>query len=205
MVSSVASILLSTVQEHMSKIWLELALASIAAMYYLFLSTSASAKKPNTTLNRGQQGASPFTVKESYVAPIQYQADKELTASQLILQAMAQGRFEEGITMMQRSPMAIRRVPTDLACNLLLAATQFPRAGMADQLKVLTGKISSPALDLAIGETMKTQDFEKCRRLHMISGLHCHWPGRAGQAVACSTFTKGLDCYPNIIPWTLEC
>jgi len=152
----------------MSKIWLELALASLAAMYYLFLSRS---KQPKTTSNPGQDNASPFAVKESYVAPVQYQSDKELTASQLILKAMAQGRFEEGIAMMQRSPLAIRRVPTDLACNLLIAATKFPRAGMADQLRALTGKISSPALDLAIGETMKAQDFESCRRLHMISGI----------------------------------
>jgi len=152
----------SMIIEHLSKVWMELVLAILAAIVYLTLSNKPDASKP------GKKNASPAGAVAQSAAP----QDHELSPSQLVLKAMREDRMGEAIAFLQRSPDAIRRVPYDLACRLVITIARTPKlSGMKEELKVLTGKISSQALDAAILEAMKGMDVAACRQLHTLSGL----------------------------------
>merc|ERR1719253_937536 len=78
----------------------------------------------------------------------------------------------EAITVLQRSPDAIRRVPFDLACSLLMTIAKTPKRGInAEQFKVFTGKISPLALEAVVTEATTAKDLATCRQLHMLAGL----------------------------------
>jgi len=162
-----ASIFITTVLEHVSAVWLELVLACLAAFIYFAHSAKAATSKRSKYAGTSSATA-PQTKEQGNMSPY---ADKELTASQLALKAMRQGRMSEAIALIQHSPDAIRRVPTDLACRLLLSIAKLPKSNMSAELKVLTGKISSQALDAAILEAIKVKDLVACRQLHKLSGL----------------------------------
>jgi len=167
MVTAFASIT-TNVMEHLSKVWIELVLATIAAIVYLTVISKPKVSK------RGQKIPTPCGAvanPEEQRTKVQC-PEQELTSSQLALKAMRQGKMHEAITLIQRSPDAIRRVPFDLACRLLITIAKTPKLNsMADDLKVFTGKISSQALDAAIMEVMNANDVAACRQLHMLSGL----------------------------------
>jgi len=157
------SIFLTKALEHVSTVWLELVLACLAAALYFAQSAKATTPKRSKDVTAAPNPEEPGTMS-------QY-PDKDLTASQLALKAMRQGRMGEAIALIQHSPDAIRRVPTDLACRLLLSIARLPKSNMSAELKVLTGKISSQALDAAIVEAIKVKDLVACRQLHKLSGL----------------------------------
>jgi hypothetical protein len=88
------------------------------------------------------------------------------------LKALRNGKITEAITLLQRSPEAIRRVPFDLACRLLMTIAKNPKLGVnAEQLKVFTGKISPLALEAVVTEATTAKDLATCRQLHMLAGL----------------------------------
>lgn len=164
MVAAAVPSVLTKVMEHFSNVWLEFLLAGLFACGYLIFSRKSTKPKRSSKML-----ASP-SEEEQYKIP--ERPDSELTPSQLALKAMRQGRFGDAIAFIQRAPDCIRRVPTDLACRLLMHAAKTTRlTTTSDQLKVLTGKISSQALDAAMVEAIKLKDVAACRQLHMISGL----------------------------------
>jgi len=164
MVAADVPIVLTKAMEHMSNVWLELILAVLAAIAYMTFSRKSTKAK--------RSGKIIASAPEEEKCKIPDRPDHELTPSQLALKAMRQGRMADAIGLIHRSPDCIRRVPTDLACRLLMhTAKASMLSTTADQLKVLTGKISSQALDAAMVEAIKLKDVAACRQLHMISGL----------------------------------
>jgi len=146
----------ANVTEHMSKVWLELILAGICAVVYLAFSKKPAAKRSKNIVYSCDDSCS--NEEQSNVP------DHELTASQLALKAMRQGRMQEAIALIQRSPDCIRRLPNDLAARLLITVAKLPKsATSAEELKVLTGKISSQALNTAVVDAMEANDVEACR------------------------------------------
>jgi pentatricopeptide repeat protein len=165
----VAAMMMTTAMEHVSKVWIELVLAMLALVVYLTLTLKPDVVKKAAKAN-GATTSHEGCIKSvaQSVAP----TEQELTPAQLALKAMRQGNMTEAIMLIQRTPECIRRVPFDLACRLLVTIAQTPKlSSMGDGLKVLTGKLSSQALDAAILEMLKSKDVAACRQLHMLTGL----------------------------------
>jgi len=159
---TISAMIIENVMEHVSKVWMELVLATFAAIVYMALS-----KKPGTAKQGNKIASSGGGVANSAEPQ-----DHELSPSQLVLKAMREDKMGDAIAFLQRSPDAIRRVPYDLASRLLLTIAKTPKlSGMKEELKVLTGKISAQALDAAVVEAMKGTDVAACRQLHILSGL----------------------------------
>jgi len=166
MITAAVTSMVTNAMGHMSadaSVWIELVFAGVAAMLYYIISARSA-----TTICKTASTSREEVPRDE---PRNHVQEKELTSAQLALKAMRQGRMNEAIAFIQHSPDAIRRVPFDLACKLLLTLARLPKLNMAADLKVLTGKISSQALEAAVVEAMKANDVVACRQLHVISGL----------------------------------
>jgi len=156
--------ILSVAMEHVSKVWLELVLASIAAIVYFTFSNKqpAPCKRAKTSVTASSEDDVTNTD----------QGTEELTSSQVALKALRQGKIADAIALLQRSPDAIRRVPFDLACRLLMTIAKTPKLGFnTEHLKAFTGKISPLALEAVVTEAMTAKELTTCRQLHMLAGL----------------------------------
>merc|ERR1719440_907061 len=153
---------------------MELVLASIAAIIYLTVSAKQAPKARGIKIKMvsGMMAEESSSDTSPHAKDVNDLPDSELTLSQLALKAMRQGRMADAIALIQRSPEAIRRVPFDLACRLLITVAKTPKlSGMGADLKVFTGKISPQALDAAVLESWKGHDIAACCQLHILSGL----------------------------------
>jgi len=164
MVAQITSIVI----EHLSKVWIELVLALIAAIIYFTISAKQSASPKQSENNAGfSQATAKLAVQREGG-----ENDQELTASQLALKAMRQGKVADAIVLVHRSPDCIRRVPFDVACRFLNAVATTPKLiGMTTELRSFRGKISSQALEATITNMLKSQDVASCRQLHKLSSI----------------------------------
>jgi len=159
----IASILNAPLMDHLSNVWLELAMATLAAIVYFALSGkkgSATRRPPKLVVSRGPEEQNHFP---------RHNIDSSHAASG----SVRHGKIRETISLIQRMPETKEgHVPSNLAYNLLAIAAKFPKLkDVAADLKILTGKISPHALDMALMEAMKAKDIAAARQLHMISGL----------------------------------
>jgi len=162
-----AFIFFANIMQHIDKVWMELVLACLAAIFYFVMSGKSSKPKPSKrVINEDQSGGAGRT-------------DQELMA----LKALRQGRISEAIMSIQRLPWVhvsssgdhrgqVAQVPFELAHRLLITVARLPRfSEVSGELKKLAGKISSSALDAALADAIKVKDAATCRQLHMLSGL----------------------------------
>lgn len=168
MVAAATSTIMTTTMEHLSKVWLELALAVIAAIMYLTFSRKPTKAK---LARKATPICSPGLIPDDQCSENQL-PDQELTAAQLALKLLRTGKMAEAIKLVHRSPECIRRVPFDLALRFLTVVAKTPKLNcMTAELRIFQGKISSQALDAAILDAMKGNEVEACRQLHKLSGL----------------------------------
>jgi pentatricopeptide repeat protein len=156
--------------EHASKVWLELILASLAAVLYLTLAgKDKKGKRPSKSGTPTAQGTRAFVEEPEPVQTL----SQSLTPQQMALRALRQGKVGDAISLIQRlTETASGEVPVELAYRLLACASRLPRmSDVPTEIKSLAGKISAPALESAMSDAIRTMDVAACRQLHMISGL----------------------------------
>jgi pentatricopeptide repeat protein len=159
-----ASIFFEQTMEHLSNVWLELALAALAVIAYLVLGGKKSAKATRSENN--SSSCDVFAEQSS-------DNDHDLTRAQLALKMIRQGKMSEAISIIQHlSATNHGYVPFDVASRLLIAAAKMPKlSSMPQEFKALAGKITSASLDAAFTEAVKSKDAAACRSLHMMSGF----------------------------------
>jgi pentatricopeptide repeat protein len=170
--ASLFSILIDETIQYASLIWVELILASLAAIFYFTLSglagKSGSAKmKPSSGAFRQEQSSDVKFPQRGGSCE-----SSPPTPVQLIMKALRQGKVIEAIDLIQTIPEASESLPEGLAHRLLMAVSKGSRSSETlAKLAVLAGKISSATLDVAMTDAMNGKDVTACRQLHIISDI----------------------------------
>jgi pentatricopeptide repeat protein len=158
--------------------WMEIAIATCAAMVYLTMTSMATSYQKGQKTLRSPPGSAkvlnkpsqptqePCTVpKRATCNPSQ--PAKEPLALSKISTVLRQGRVGQAIALVQQLPdFATGHVPASIAPRLLtvLAKTSSSPSVMI-QAKALAGKFEAKSLEVAVAEATKNKDMEVCRQL----------------------------------------
>lgn len=173
MVTASVIIFIRNIVNHLSLVWVELTLASIAAIIYFTLSGGA-AKSKATKMKPSSGGTlSPKQDAIDGLIPLCGSSALEPTPVQLITKSLRQGKIGDAVDLLQELPETKQGyVPECLAHRLLMAVARVPRsAETMSSLKALSGKITSASLAAAMADAMNNKDLTACRQLHTISNL----------------------------------
>jgi len=152
--------------EHLSYVWVELALASLVAFAYLAFAGPAGKPKGSSCHNNPEP---------SNTGDAPSCEDQELTPLQLVAKALRQGRITKTINLLEEMPEVIAgSVPNGLAQRLLMLLSRVPApSDTLQSMKALTGKIASAPLEAALVDALNAKDVPACHRLHTLSDLLC--------------------------------
>jgi len=157
----------TSTMEMVRVMWMELAIASFAAVVYCTL-TGYVTPLPKKRSKMCELPGSPGKASKNSVQSIQ-----EPTACQVISTALRQGRLSEGIALTQELPeLSSGVVPANIAPRLLMAAAKAPDFEAATvELKVFIGKFEARALEAVVVEALKNKDMKACCQLQALSSL----------------------------------
>mmetsp|Transcript_74709 Transcript_74709/g.117794 ORF Transcript_74709/g.117794 Transcript_74709/m.117794 type:complete len:890 (+) Transcript_74709:66-2735(+) len=162
MMSAMKNAFITNASDYLSKVWLEMALAGLAAIVYLFMSSKS--KKKKVCKKTATSGSAPASADQCI-------GEQDDAKPQMVFKALRHGRISEAVCLLQKMPES-GRVPDEIAYRLLIAASKMHKlCDVTADLKILTGKIRSEPLETAIAETLRNKDHVACRQLHIISGL----------------------------------
>jgi pentatricopeptide repeat protein len=159
-------IFLKSAVEHLSFVWFELSLASIAAIVYLI--HAGRARKSKGSKMKIYSGSTK-TVEVSSSGG----GDQAQTPVQLSLKALRQGKFVEAIDILNEMPEVIAGdVPEGLAQRLLSGISRMPMSPeVMTKLKTLTQKVSPVALEAALVDALRNAELHACHQLHTLSNV----------------------------------
>jgi len=177
-VTATVSIFIDKLSHHLSFVWVELTLATIAALVYFALSgrdvksgvTKMKASSGSPQPDRQEQCNSPCYNTQ---LPQLESSDQEPSPVQLITKALRQGKIGEAVDLLQELPETKEgSVPEGLAHRLLMVVTRVPRSvDTMSRLKALSGKITSATLEAAMSDAVNNRDLTACRQLHTLSNI----------------------------------
>mmetsp|Transcript_23221 Transcript_23221/g.37138 ORF Transcript_23221/g.37138 Transcript_23221/m.37138 type:complete len:919 (-) Transcript_23221:95-2851(-) len=165
MVASTVSIFLGNFLQHLSFVWLELAVAGLVTIAYFMFSGRTVTKSSKIKRSSGSSSATGHLLVQS--------CEQELSSTQLATRALRQGKMVEAIDLILTLPETNEGyVPDHLAHRLLIVATRAPRSTeVMSKLKSLKGKISSRPLENAVMDAEKNSDIAVGRQLHIIANF----------------------------------
>lgn len=143
-------------------VWMEVAIASVAATVYFTLTGWVALP--------GGKKVDAAPPKTSQV-PIGKGANQQSTPYQLATKTLRQGNVISAIVLLQQLPETIDgSVPPAIAPRLLIAAAKASNFDeVMIELRSLSGKIETRSFEAAVMEAIKNKDIASCRQLYVIS------------------------------------
>ena len=150
--------------ELLSVVWVEVTMASLAAMVWFTVSGSI------TRLPKGSKKLDSEQGKRSPRLPCAGGSEQS-APFQMATKALRQGRLSDAIALVLQLPETLAgHVPASIAPRLLMSvakASNFEEA--LAEIKVLAGKVEARALEAVILEASKNKDVAACRQLQALS------------------------------------
>jgi len=149
--------------ELLSVVWVEVTMASLAALVWFTVSGSI-------LLPKGSKKLASEPGKQSPRLPYAVGSEQS-TPFQMASKVLRQGKLSEGIALVLQLPETLAgQIPASIAPRLLMAVAKAPDFDEAlVQLKVLAGKVEARALEAAMLEACKNKDAAACRQLQALS------------------------------------
>jgi pentatricopeptide repeat protein len=159
MVSIVEFLSTSSAMELLRMVWMEVAMASFAAMMYFTLTgyfTTVPEKKAKSAQKLGQGQK-----KSSGKA---HQPERSLNGYQLVTKAIREGEVSEAIALLKAMPESSDgSMPANIAPRLLMAIAKSPN--FEDLMaSVLSMKIEARSFEAVVSEAAKNKDEAACRQ-----------------------------------------
>lgn len=145
--------------EILSMVWMEVTMASLAAMVWFTITGGIAVQKGMKKLDDSQD-------------PPKVQSSETPSPAQLATKALRQGKLREAVGLIQHLPETVDgRVPASVAPRLLTAAAKAPSPSQAlVEIALLAGKIETRAFEASLSEAVKNNDADACRQLQAMRG-----------------------------------
>jgi len=165
MMSTIVDVVSNTgVFELFSLVYMELAMALVAAIVYFTLTGYVKAGHTKKVQQKKDWKMSEYDNKQQY----HQKTDNTPTATQLLTKALRQGNWSEAVPLM--TGLADGNIPANIAPRCLTAAakaTNFEE--VVAQIACFAGRFEARALEAAAADALKNKDTAACKQLVSLS------------------------------------
>lgn len=149
--------------ELLSVVWVEVTMASLAALVWFSVSGTVMLVKNPKKIDSDQNKRSPRSTGQN--------GNDQSALSQLATKALRQGRISEAVALVQQLPEVVDgHVPANIAPRLLMAvAKASDMVTSIKEVQIFAGKIEARALEGAMLEAAKNKDAATCENLQALA------------------------------------
>jgi len=176
-------------------VWMEIALASVAATVYFTLTG---------WITLPGKGAGKAKIRKGSQKTFEKVTSHEPSPSQLVAKALRQGNINSAVALLLDMPETMSGyIPANLAPRLLLAAAKADSFDkVMSELNVFIGKIEARSLEAAVGEAAKSKDRGACRQLHVMSRMLSIPKSQHTLEAFAKAFASDADCLRMLLEET---